>query len=333
MLQDTDYAYAVARIRAIEKKLLDKNNFERMAEAKSPEDALKIVFDAGYGAVGADMSNPLEYENLLKDEQRKAYALLRETSPNPAIFDIFFLRDDYHNIKVIIKGEFSDGYDDGILSGSGTIPANKIKLMLRERSFADMPPEMRRAVEECLDVFNRTGDPQMIDFILDKACFAQMKELASKTGNAFLIGLTVILIDIANIKSFLRVKRLGRAWDLLGKAFIPGGMLDKKLFEECLNEPIENFEAALNLKPYSTLAVGIDTFKNAGSFSKFEQLADNHILSYARKALYKPMGPEPLIGYLIGKENEIKNIRIIMVGKINGIPADAIKDRLRDSYA
>lgn len=332
MLQDTDYAYAVARIRAVEKKLLNRNGIERMAEAKSPEEALKIVLDAGYESAGADASNLFEYEKLLKDEQRKVYILLKETAPDPTVFDMFLLREDYHNIKVILKGEFSDGYDDSILSGSGTIPLNRLKIMLKERNFSDMPSTMRKAVEECTDVFNRTGDPQIIDFILDRAYFMQMKELALKIGNVFLTGLAVILIDIVNIKSFLRVKRLGRAWDFLGKAFVPGGSLDERFFKEHMDEPIENFEGALGCKPYSKLGEGIENFKNTGSMSKFEKLADNYVLSYVRKALFKPMGLEPLVGYLVGKENEIKNARIVMVGKMNGISADAIKERLRDTY-
>jgi V/A-type H+-transporting ATPase subunit C len=55
-----------------------------------------------------------------------------------------------------------------------------------------------------------------------------------------------------------------------------------------------------------------------------EKLSDNYIMAYVRKALFTAFGLEPLIGYLIAKENEIKNLRIIMVGKINGISNDII---------
>ena len=44
------------------------------------------------------------------------------------------------------------------------------------------------------------------------------------------------------------------------------------------------------------------------------------------------LGPEPVIAYLLAKENEIKIIRIIMVGKINRLPTEEIRERLRDVY-
>jgi V/A-type H+-transporting ATPase subunit C len=34
----------------------------------------------------------------------------------------------------------------------------------------------------------------------------------------------------------------------------------------------------------------------------------------------------------LAKENEIRIIRIIMVGKINNMPTDSIRERLRDVY-
>ncbi|MDK2799758.1 MAG: V/A-type H+/Na+-transporting ATPase subunit [Clostridiales bacterium] len=43
-------------------------------------------------------------------------------------------------------------------------------------------------------------------------------------------------------------------------------------------------------------------------------------------------GIEPLVAYLMAKENEIKIVRIIMVGKINNISNEIIRERLREAY-
>ena len=59
------YAYAVARIRALENSLLNLEKTERMVESESVADALKVLADTGLGSV---MSNdPLSgYEAFLK---------------------------------------------------------------------------------------------------------------------------------------------------------------------------------------------------------------------------------------------------------------------------
>lgn len=41
---------------------------------------------------------------------------------------------------------------------------------------------------------------------------------------------------------------------------------------------------------------------------------------------------ETVVGYLGAKENELKILRVLIVGKINGISQDMIRERLRDVY-
>ena len=46
----------------------------------------------------------------------------------------------------------------------------------------------------------------------------------------------------------------------------------------------------------------------------------------------KPFGVEPLAAYLLGKENEVKTVRIILSGKHNDLPDDVVKTRIRQLY-
>ena len=56
------------------------------------------------------------------------------------------------------------------------------------------------------------------------------------------------------------------------------------------------------------------------------------MMEYVKVAKYKALTIEPLVAYVYAKETEIKNIRIILTGKINQIEPQNIKERLRDSY-
>ena len=67
-------------------------------------------------------------------------------------------------------------------------------------------------------------------------------------------------------------------------------------------------------------------------FTVFERLCDNFIMSYIKEAKYKSLTMEPMAAYIYARETEVKTVRIIMSGKINGIDADVIKERLRDAY-
>ena len=333
MSNETQYAYAVARIRAVETKLLDTSKIERMIEAKSADEALMVLIDIGYGFSAAEVKSAVQYETLLMEEHKKVYALLKELAPQPEIFDLFLLRNDYHNAKVVLKAEFLGQEYDHLLTETGTIPSNKLKIMVRERNLKEMSPIMQNAINECIDSFNRTKDPQLIDLILDRASFIQMKDIADTSKNEFLQVLVMILIDMANIKTFVRVKKLNKSWDFINKVIMPGGKLESKFYMEKLTEPFESFSEALEYSDYGKLCEeGIGSYLKTGSLTKLEKLTDDYVINYVKKAKYISLGIEPLIAYLIAKENEIKIARILMVGKINNISNEIIRERLREAY-
>lgn len=334
MQDGTQYAYAVARIRAIENRLLDRNKLERMLDAKTPSEALRVLEEAGYGNTLEEGKNPQDYEKLLREELKKVYLLLKKIAPEPEVFNLFLYKNDYHNLKVLLKAELSGQEKEDILVDTGSIDHSTLKGMMRERNFKQLSVTMKQAIEESLDAYNRTGDPQGIDLILDRACFVEIRSAAEKTGNRFIMDYIRMQIDLLNIKSFLRVKRMNRSWGFLQKVLLEGGNIDLKLFLRKQNESLESFVDEIRFTPCGGFCEeGIETYQATGSLTYLEKVMDDYSLSYIRKARYISLGIEPLIAYLIAKETEIKNVGIIMVGKLNRMPEEIIKERLREVYA
>ncbi len=87
----TDYAHSVTRVRALENGLLDKSKIERMAEAKSANEALKILGETGYGAQVSRLNSVFEYENIPSRGNCICAPLFWKISPHPEVTDLFFL--------------------------------------------------------------------------------------------------------------------------------------------------------------------------------------------------------------------------------------------------
>ena len=64
----------------------------------------------------------------------------------------------------------------------------------------------------------------------------------------------------------------------------------------------------------------------------FEKLCDNAVIHYIQDARFVSFGEAPVIAYLAAKEAEIVAIRIIMTGRLAGLPTDVIRERLREAY-
>ncbi len=331
-LDDTIYAYAVGRTRALEKRLLEKGQFERMIEASSAEDIIKVLSESDYAAALADLSDIYDFEEVLRAELQSSLELIKRISPRPELIAMMAFRYDVHNLKVLFKAKYL-GIKSDLLLPAGTLAVDKLQFAVEEEDFRDFPEELRRASETIVEDFPVNRDPQVIDLHLDQMLFAQLLSDARAFKVKFLEGLFVRQIDLINLKTLIRVKKMGQDREFLKAVLLDGGSLAADRLVGFLEEPLESMITQLAMTEYSELvSEGIRDWIDKGTASRLEKLADDYLTTYLKKGKWTPFGIEPLIGYLWAKEIEIKNIRLLMVGKINRLPAEAIRERIRDGY-
>jgi len=68
------------------------------------------------------------------------------------------------------------------------------------------------------------------------------------------------------------------------------------------------------------------------SLSAFERWCDNRLIREIRPQKYNPFTVSPLAAFLLARENEIKTVRILLLGKRNRLPEESIRERLREMY-
>ena len=332
-VSETIYAYAVGRIRVLETRLLDKSKLERMVEASTADEALKVLAETDYANMVTELDSVHDFEDILQEEIQRTYLLVRKINPEAHFTDLISLKYDFHNLKVLLKAKYLEENADTLLIPVGTIPIDKLRSIVSEENFQELPGALRASVEQIAEEFIVSGDPQMIDLYLDRTLYAMLIGTARKLRSAILEGLFIREADLTNIKTFLRVKRIGFDKEFLQKALLPYGRLPADLFLDLLDEPLELLEDRLSMSDYAAaVSEGVREWQDKGSITHFEKQADDLLTAYLQQGKLRPFGLEPLIGYLYAKEVEIKNIRMILVGKINGLPTELIRERLRDVY-
>ncbi len=141
-------------------------------------------------------------------------------------------------------------------------------------------------------------------------------------------------IDLVNLKILLRLQQLGKDKKVLQQTLLEPGYVDKDTWTGLLDQSIEDIRTRLSFTPYfPAIAEGFESLAEHKSFARLETLMDDFIIEQFRKAKYLNSGVEPLVGFWLAKEAEIKTLRFILVSKLSHVDAEKIKSRLRVSYA
>ncbi|MFV0313992.1 MAG: V-type ATP synthase subunit C [Anaerotignum sp.] len=324
MAKNKIYPFAVASVRSMENSLMTKQKLMQMADAKTAEEALRILSDSAYGKT--QIKDIYEFEKMIENHMEETYQAVAGLIPQETFIDIFLYKNDYHNIKVLLKEEVSTVSGKNFLIKGGTIPTETLRKNLRERNYVELPNIDGGAVEEAVSLYAKTHNGRYIDTILDKACFSTMDKAAKQLGNAYVSGYVQMLADITNLKTLIRVKKMGRGYEILEESFVPGGSIRIDLAEKAFRS--DSVVAILKETPYGALC---EEYMDLG-FTAFEKACDDYLMEYVKDAKYKTLTSEPVIAFILAKETEVKCIRIIMTCKMHNIDADIIKERVRETY-
>ena len=333
--ENSKYGYASGRIHVLEMKLINRAALTRLLEADSPQEVLRILSESGYGAAFSDAA--VNFEDALQAEMSRVYNLVDELTMDPLLTQIFRIRWDFHNIKILLKASYlKESSYDGSLVSFGVTPVEGLKLAIEpesEKKGEPIPDYLMNAINGSREQYETNQNPQIIDIVIDNHLHSFMYKRVKSYPNSFLRGYFEAIADLNNIRSFVRVRMLGENIRLLDSVLLPYGMLDKNVFLQRFDDNIESWTASLTNTPYGELVTeGFRRWSEDHSLAVFEKLSDNYLIDYIKPAKYIIFGVEPLIGYFLAKEHEIKLIRIIMIGKLNDLPTEIINERLRDTY-
>ena len=324
-----DYLYISSLLRAREPRMLSRDKAERMLDAPNVEDAAKMLTDSGY----EDMSQMTvkQIETALSDRRAAVFHELESLVPDTAALDLFRLKYDYHNAKVLIKSEAMHRDDTSLLSASGRIAPDVMQKRFQEDRLRDLPGELGSASEEGRALLNRSANPQLSDFLLDKAYFREMNALAEALDSDFARGYVALLADSTNLRSAVRILRMGKDIGYLREALVSGGSVsEERLIQGISGEGLASVFAGSALSKAAQL--GADAV-SGGTLTAFELACDNAVAGYLADAKLCSFGEESVIAYLAGTENELTAVRMILTGRLSGVPSDTIRERLRDLYA
>jgi len=324
LIEDERYAYAMGVIRSLEQRLLDRSRWERLIEAETPDDALRTLADSDYSAYLPELSSPHEYERMLVRERERVHGLLERLMADPEYLVYLRTPFDYHNLRIMLKAKIKEMNLSHLLTPFGNIPPAEMERIFQDERYDKLPSHLQVAVERGVVAYYEKYRMDMLDHAVDRCMFEYLTSLEFP----FMRNYWRCVADLVNIRTVLRLdvrdEREKMRW-----VYIPGGFLPEKEFMAACDAGMDYFLHFISRFPYREVVEdGYSYLKRENSFLRFERLMEEFLLRYLSITRYHYMGPEVLVSYWGKKEQEIKNLRIVLSGKINRVPQEVIRERI-----
>jgi len=321
---DWGYAFETAQVRALETAMLPRSVFVDMANATSFEQAADYLRSGEY-AVGAGASIS-EIEQILLAGRAEVRQQFAGWMHNERIVTLFKSRDDFANLRLAVRRMIVKKPVGSDYSGEGSFLPEQFAEVFENEKYETLPDYMAEAAERAILLYYNDKDIRGIDYAIDAAQSEFNLTTAAKLDNEFLLGLFRIQADLTNIRTMLR---LTVTESEKRNVFLPGGYVERDKLLRGLETSGDGLAALFFATPYfEVVQAGASYAASEKSFLKIEQQCDEYLNGYLRTTIAITAGAQPIIAYLLAKENEIRAVRLVLTAKKNQLNSKLILDRI-----
>lgn len=322
-MSDLQYTYAVARVRGLENALFSAATIDQLMACKSYEACLGFLAEKGWG----DLDTPQTAEAILTREREKTWATVRELVKDMTVFEVLDYPNLFHNLKAAIKEVCNGGTYPNIYYKDTDPSPDQIVELVRERDFAGLPKMMTEAAREAYETLLHTRDGQLCDIIIDRACLEAIYAAGRGSKDAVIRDYVESTVAVADIKIAVRAMKTAKTIEFMKRAMAECRSLSVDLLAHAAANGMDAVRDYLSGTDYAECAGAL-----AESPSAFERWCDNLIIKTISPQKYNTFSVGPVVAYALARENEIKTVRIILSGRLNGLTDDSIRERVRDMY-
>lgn len=335
MMKTIDFVGTNVRIRVFENNLLKNDQFERMLQAPNFEEALSVLKDTPYRNDIEELNHTKNYDAFLVKELQRMYAELFAISPEPALIELFSLRYIYHNLKVLIKEQETGNDFKDLLIPIGRFSISTLKHAVETGKSDELGQFYLDSIKEVKTDYEEYHKIQSVDIILDRRYFTHLKEIAVQLNDQKIIEFVDYYIDLNNLSTLVRTIKQKRTRNFMTTVLSSAGSVSK---EEWITLGAESSDLEmvgkkmLDSKYKTIIQKSIDPKTKELSPVLIDLETDNAIMERMKDAKFDSFGPMPIISYIYAKENEVKNLRLVLAGKENNLPTEDIEERMRINY-
>lgn len=321
---ELEYTYGVARVRALESSLFGDDTIAALLQCQTYDDCMNFLRDKGWG----DGNPEQTLAEILNEEKAKTQQILKDLIKDSDAVDILNIKDEFHNLKAAIKQVCTADETKDVFFNHCKLDAEFLKNCIRQGEYSELPDFMAAAAKEATETLLKTGSGQLCDIIIDKAALEAIQAAGDKAENKLIQKYADMQVMIADIKIAVRCAATGKDSRFAEKCLVPCIGISVTDLTLAVDNGMEGVCDYLNSVGLSGAVTALKKSK-----SVFECWCDNQIIESIKSEKYNAFSIGPIVAYVIARENEMKTVKIILSGKLNGFDNEFIRERVRVMYA
>jgi len=338
-----NYPYVTARVKAKRALLLPEETYGRLLLMTIPEIARFLgerEYKSEMVSLGARYSGVDLIEMATARNLAKVYNQLYEYSEGRlrTMVARYLDRWDLQNIKTIVRakvygasrpeveedlvpaGSFSAEFLDGLLDAD---TLDEVFVKLEETIYAQaldvlgLPPSQVRNWAEWEDLVSKLYYQDLLASIPP-----------STEPNRLMRDWIQREIDIVNLKTLLRTWASKASFDR--DIFLPNGleMAVEELEEMVTLDKVSLLNRLSDYSFYEDIAADLERVETTGVGALLRKVEKVHLKQAARYSHLHPLSILPVLDFIIRKDREVQNIRLIARGKESGLSNEVIRELL-----
>ncbi len=318
-MKDTAYAFAVGSVRARENALLTREELSSLVAVRDEKELLRRLGEKGcLNAAG---------EPDFSRRAAETWAYIENLLPDKRVFDPVLILNDFHNLKVLVKALIAERDPAPMFLSPSLYDPNDLKAAVFARENDKLPERLRHAHRSAYRILTKTGFSQLADTVVDRAALENSMALAREYGDGTLIRYTEAYAAAADLRVFVRCIAAGKEKSFMNRAVAETPLFDKTA---ALDAAGEGLPALLDLLASTALSPLAQALREKDP--AFEAKCDAFAAKTLDAGRSDAFGVAPVLRYYLRAGEEIRNLRILLTGKLNNLPEETIRERMRWGY-
>ena len=337
------YAFISAYLKGQEARLVTPAHIDSLLTAPSMQDALATVRETDVGSYLEEL--PVRTFDYLDEclwrylAQRFAYIEWLKLVPQDVLkmLRAYTMKYDIFNIKAALQSIWA-------AKKARMIPVGRIHNngLLDELSNAESVDDIIQLLVKC-----KLGDyipaleqhktdeaaksKLLVQARLDGEYYKNLLNTARRVKDGHLLFRAIgLIIDLANLQIASRAIIEGIGLQVTELTIAGGNELTDEAIKELLSLKMADMPARLGNTKYSDVAKEIQvSYDRTKSITAVDEIIDKHKFRMLKEMLaLRLLSPTVMAWYLILKEVEIRNLRLVLKAIVDGVPVQEIKDYL-----